>query len=65
MILTVNGEVDLGDCCGLYLKVNPTLVKSLVVYLDLVYHEPAGVVRGLVECSALEDSIIRPVSCFR
>ena len=55
----------MGNCCWLDFKVHSTLVKALVVYLDLVYHEPAGVVRGLVECSALEDSIIRPVSCFR
>ena len=63
MILTVNGEVDLGDCCGLYFKVNPTLVKPLVVDLDVVNDQPAGAVRGLIEGPALEDLVIRPMSC--
>ena len=63
MILTVNGEVDLGDCCGLYFEVHPTLVHPLVVDLHVVDDQPAGVVGGLVEGAALEDLVVRPMSC--
>ena len=63
MILTVNGEVDLGDCCGLYFKVNPALVKPLVVDLHVVNDQSARAVGGLVEGPALEDRVIRPMSC--
>ena len=63
VILTVNGEVDLRDCCRLYFKVHPTLVKSLVRELDVVNDQSAGTVGGLVEGSSLEDCVISPVSC--